>query len=458
MADVSVHYNSPQPARIQALAFTRGTDIHLAPGQERHLPHESWHVVQQKSGQVNPTVHIGGIPINDDTRMEQQAETMGRRAAGLALPAHGTTSPQTPQPRPARQASQLARWGAIQRVKQPPVGNFPRYVTANVSNSGVTAGVHPNDAEVAAEGDFTHPSAPANSYGWAALQPNAYALGGGVGGGANTTINVDPMVDHNGNHLYRMHLIHHRLGANTNGNINNIVLGPGVFNRFHVNHVENFMGDSMAHNFYYTSGGSLHTGLVVGEAIGIAPAAHANAGTPYVVGVAPAFPAGLRTGVILAANNGVPHNAWEIRTDELGLDRFVCLWYYVRPVFGLASAAVYANLFAHLNTEYANRPGAIQHWENIPPGILGAGGMLQNMADAIAGIYATALVVRGSFFTPEPEAIPAGGSTADLLPWRDNRIPERTLGNAALNPFVRIVMNYDNGMVMANTAPAILQL
>src|SRR5712692_6083212 len=160
----------------------------------------------------------------------------------------------------------------------------------------------------------------------------------------------------------------------------------------------------------------------------------------------------------LAPHNGVPHNAWEIRTDELGLDRFVCLWYYVRPVFGLASAAVYANLFAHLNTEYANRPGAIQHWENIPPGILGAGGMLQNMADAIAGIYATALVVRGSFFTPEPEAIPAGGSTADLLPWRDNRIPERTLGNAALNPFVRIVMNYDNGMVMANTAPAILQL
>ena len=32
-----------------ALAYAQGSDIHLAPGQEQHLPHEAWHVVQAGS-------------------------------------------------------------------------------------------------------------------------------------------------------------------------------------------------------------------------------------------------------------------------------------------------------------------------------------------------------------------------------------------------------------------------
>ncbi|MCW3124043.1 MAG: hypothetical protein JWQ38_3535 [Flavipsychrobacter sp.] len=27
-------------------AYAQGTDIHIAPGQETHLPHEGWHVKQ----------------------------------------------------------------------------------------------------------------------------------------------------------------------------------------------------------------------------------------------------------------------------------------------------------------------------------------------------------------------------------------------------------------------------
>lgn len=38
MDDVRVHYNSSKPATVQALAYTQGTDIHIAPGQEKHLP------------------------------------------------------------------------------------------------------------------------------------------------------------------------------------------------------------------------------------------------------------------------------------------------------------------------------------------------------------------------------------------------------------------------------------
>ncbi|HET7795918.1 MAG TPA: DUF4157 domain-containing protein, partial [Rhizobacter sp.] len=48
MSDVRVHRNSDKPGQLNALAYAQGNDIHLAPGQEQHLPHEAWHVVQQR--------------------------------------------------------------------------------------------------------------------------------------------------------------------------------------------------------------------------------------------------------------------------------------------------------------------------------------------------------------------------------------------------------------------------
>ncbi|NEO94799.1 MAG: DUF4157 domain-containing protein [Moorea sp. SIO3G5] len=75
--NVRVHYNSPKPAQIQALAYTQGTQIHVAPGQEKHLPHEAWHVVQQIQGRVKPTMQMKGKPINDEEGLEKEAEEMG---------------------------------------------------------------------------------------------------------------------------------------------------------------------------------------------------------------------------------------------------------------------------------------------------------------------------------------------------------------------------------------------
>ncbi|MFZ6721676.1 DUF4157 domain-containing protein [Undibacterium sp. Ji49W] len=81
MDDVKVHYNSAQPAAMQAHAFAQGTDIHIAPGQEQHLPHEAWHVVQQKQGRVRPTFQMkSGTSINDDVGLESEADIMGARA------------------------------------------------------------------------------------------------------------------------------------------------------------------------------------------------------------------------------------------------------------------------------------------------------------------------------------------------------------------------------------------
>ena len=80
MDDVKVHYNSPKPSQLQAHAYAQGTDIHVASGQEQHLPHEAWHVVQQKQGRVKPTMQLQGINVNDDIGFEQEADIMGRKA------------------------------------------------------------------------------------------------------------------------------------------------------------------------------------------------------------------------------------------------------------------------------------------------------------------------------------------------------------------------------------------
>ena len=80
MDDVRVHYNSSKPAAVQALAYTQGTDIHVAPGQEKCLPHEAWHVAQQMAGRVSPTTNINGMPVNDNAALEHEADVMGEKA------------------------------------------------------------------------------------------------------------------------------------------------------------------------------------------------------------------------------------------------------------------------------------------------------------------------------------------------------------------------------------------
>ena len=83
MDDVKVHYNSSRPAGYQALAYTQGSDIHVAPGQEKHLPHEAWHAVQQKQGRVRATGQVAGVALNDDPGLEREADVMGEKASRM---------------------------------------------------------------------------------------------------------------------------------------------------------------------------------------------------------------------------------------------------------------------------------------------------------------------------------------------------------------------------------------
>ena len=86
--DVRVHRDSTRPAALGAAAYTEGADIHLGPGQEEHLAHEAWHVVQQKQGRVRPTTRLGRTDVADAGALETEADAMGARA--LAGPAPAT--------------------------------------------------------------------------------------------------------------------------------------------------------------------------------------------------------------------------------------------------------------------------------------------------------------------------------------------------------------------------------
>ena len=96
MDHVKVHYNSPQPAQLNAHAYAQGSDIHVAPGQEKHVPHEAWHVVQQAQGRVAPTMQMkGGVAVNDDMSLEREADAMGAKAANLHTPDTGMVQRQS---------------------------------------------------------------------------------------------------------------------------------------------------------------------------------------------------------------------------------------------------------------------------------------------------------------------------------------------------------------------------
>ncbi len=86
-SNVSVHQGT-QAKSIGAEAYTQGSQIHFQPGKynptsqsgQQLLGHELTHVVQQRAGQV--AVPQGkGTPINSDSKLEQEADILGAKAA-----------------------------------------------------------------------------------------------------------------------------------------------------------------------------------------------------------------------------------------------------------------------------------------------------------------------------------------------------------------------------------------
>ena len=88
-ADVNIHKNDNSATDMGALAYTQGKDVHFAPGQynpgtqkgQELIGHELTHVEQQKAGRVQPTAQGKGMDVNDDPKLENEADEMGKKAA-----------------------------------------------------------------------------------------------------------------------------------------------------------------------------------------------------------------------------------------------------------------------------------------------------------------------------------------------------------------------------------------
>lgn len=80
MDDVKVHYNSSEPAKVNAHAYAQGNEVHLGAGQEKHLPHELGHVAQQKMMDIKPDSKLNGQLINTDEKLEKEADSIGQKA------------------------------------------------------------------------------------------------------------------------------------------------------------------------------------------------------------------------------------------------------------------------------------------------------------------------------------------------------------------------------------------
>jgi len=124
MDDVNVHYNSDQTTPLNAHAYTKGTEIHLAPGKEKHLPHEAWHVAQQKQGRVRSTLQFGHVNINDERSLENEAEVMGARANRLGASERAGAGDISPSPH-ARTEGRTGEYDSSGRENRSLVRNSP---------------------------------------------------------------------------------------------------------------------------------------------------------------------------------------------------------------------------------------------------------------------------------------------------------------------------------------------
>lgn len=202
---VKVHYNSSKPAAVQAHAYAQGSEIHLASGQEQHLPHELGHVVQQAQGRVQPTTSVGGVQVNDNPGLEAEATVMGDKAINSLSRATLATGGDMHQMKTAVSPNFIQRkidsapadWSPADK---PGVAGYQAVAGLNsVTLEKLTATSKPEEIE-----DMGDPE-------------------------IHKTI-MDPS-RMNKQRLTKMHLIRGRFGAP--GDIENLMLGTALSNNFH---------------------------------------------------------------------------------------------------------------------------------------------------------------------------------------------------------------------------------
>ena len=147
--DVKVNYNSDKPSDLGAHAYAEGNQIHVAGGQEKHLAHEAWHVIQQKQNRVDANSELRGKKVNNSENLEREADVMGAKAL--------TTSPESSQSPMIRQVSNSNGSGVAQMFLGGLFGRKEKDNTdmavsgAGMANSAVAMGLNLGKVSQAAD-------------------------------------------------------------------------------------------------------------------------------------------------------------------------------------------------------------------------------------------------------------------------------------------------------------------
>ncbi len=103
---------------IRGLPGNLSSGIETLPGQEKHVPHEAWHMVQQKQERAKPAMQMkADVQINDNKGLENEADVMGKKAlltTGVQSFSSGNT---TPVNRPVKQLKVIQRNKHVKRLK-----------------------------------------------------------------------------------------------------------------------------------------------------------------------------------------------------------------------------------------------------------------------------------------------------------------------------------------------------
>ncbi len=102
MSSVNIHTNSSEAKDVGALAFSRGKDIHFAPGQfnpgtsegDHLIAHEAAHLTQ-KSG-LKATTQVNGMPVNDDPGLEAEADAIADKVVQKKEDPSAESTPSVP--------------------------------------------------------------------------------------------------------------------------------------------------------------------------------------------------------------------------------------------------------------------------------------------------------------------------------------------------------------------------
>ncbi len=100
LSNVKIQKNSQEAINLNARAFTQGNSVHFAPNEfnpssvkgKELIGHEFAHVAQQRTNIVRPTIQQKGKQINDNSKLEQEADDFGKSLAKNNSPVLTTES------------------------------------------------------------------------------------------------------------------------------------------------------------------------------------------------------------------------------------------------------------------------------------------------------------------------------------------------------------------------------